>query len=132
MSSKKKNFVHLVRLEGEMEAEAVQSLLSAHDILSTKKYGSHPGPSIGIFSSDGNPFGGIDIYVREEDKEKAQKIVEKKDINDNEGKEESRQNYSKKENKNKLIFKIFAIFFLISFALWFFGIIYLFFENLFK
>ncbi len=44
MSSKKKKFVHLIRLKSKIEGEAVQSLLTANGILSTKKYGRSPWP----------------------------------------------------------------------------------------
>ncbi len=131
MSLEEKNIIHLMKVKSEIEAELVQSLLTANGVFSTKKYGRHPSIAIGIFSSDGNPFGGIDIYVREEDEKKAQEIV-KSDI-DHIKQEEGEQESSKKEGIIHLIFKIFIIIFvLVPILAFFINVIYLFLHAFFK
>ncbi len=106
MPLEEKSFFYLMRVRDKMEAETIQSLLKANGILSTKKHVRHPGSALGVFSSDGSSLGGIDIYVRDKDKEKAQEIV-KLDIDD--GEEYDEQESSKKESKVHLAFKIVVV-----------------------
>jgi len=115
MMSKEQKNIHLLRTEDNIEAEMVQSLLEVNGVFSLKKARYFPGPSIGITSAHGSPFG-IDIYIMEKDKEKAEKIIEKENIGnlkEVDVKKENWQNYEKKRNKIRLIFGIIAVIFFV-------------------
>jgi len=105
----KKN-VHLVRAESYAHAEMIQSLLEANGILSMRKSRYLPGASVGIFTAGGSTFG-IDIYVLEEDVNKAKEIIRKENVTSNEREEKEGTDSGKEDEDEKKKEKISRLFF---------------------
>ncbi len=113
MTSSQKN-VHLIRVEGKVEAEMIESLLRSHSIYSMRKARYHPGPSIGLVSAYATPFG-IDIYVSEKNKEKALEVIQKnKNVpKKNQAEEEGEKEYQKRKSRVRLAFGIIGVIFIV-------------------